>query len=89
MALSATPNGLVNEEHTLHELRNLHRSLKAAGILCIAAPPGHGGFAYKSYRITYRLSLILPTHLGSLFNYAAFSAVEASLLRSSSCLAIE
>jgi SAM-dependent methyltransferase len=75
--LIISDNALEHTENPLRELRNLHRSLKSSGMLCIVVPLDHKSFAYKPNNIDYHLFSWSPMNLGNLLNCAGFSVLKS------------
>jgi SAM-dependent methyltransferase len=75
--LIISDNALEHAEHPLQELRNLHRSLKHGGIICVVVPLDHKSFSYKPDNVDYHLYSWSPMNLGNLLNCAGFSVIKS------------
>ncbi|MDC1179441.1 class I SAM-dependent methyltransferase [Candidatus Pelagibacter ubique] len=72
-------HALEHTDNPLIELKNLHRSLKKGGYICIVVPLDTKSYSYKKNDINFHLYSWSPMNLGNILTRAGFDVIDSSI----------
>ena len=72
-------HALEHTDNPLLELKNLHKSLKKNGHICIVVPLDNKSYSYKKNDINFHFFSWSPMNLGNILTRAGFDVIESSI----------
>jgi SAM-dependent methyltransferase len=72
-------HALEHTDNPLLELKNLHKSLKKNGQICIVVPLDNKSYSYKKNDINFHFFSWSPMNLGNILTRAGFDVIESSI----------
>ena len=72
-------HALEHTDNPLLELKNLHKSLKKDGQICIVVPLDNKSYSYKKNDINFHFFSWSPMNLGNIMTRAGFDIIDSSI----------
>ena len=72
-------HALEHTDNPLLELKNLHKSLKKDGQICIVVPLDNKSYSYKKNDINFHFFSWSPMNLGNILTRAGFDIIDSSI----------